>query len=241
MQPDQNAVVVAYYQSAVTIEYLVQTYGFSKIVDGLKMFGKGKETPEVLRTITGKPIPQLDAEFRKYLEVRLAPYAGTFKLPTRGFDDVTKLEIAEAAAPRDAKAKANVALGYYYGGDADKAFTAADRRARPRTRAADRALKSSPRSRSTSRTRRARSSSSRRSSPTASTTPTSARASRRSPRPRTTSSSKRSSCVPRRSSTPNAATRTRSSASCTRSVAIWRSHSSSSSTTRSSSRWKSRR
>ena len=125
MQPDQNAVVVAYYQSAVTIEYLVQTYGFAKIVEGLKLYGKGKETPEVLRTITGKPIAQLDAEFRKYLEVRLAPYAGTFKLPTRGFDDVTKLEIAADAAPKDAKAKAHVALGYYYAGDADKANTAA--------------------------------------------------------------------------------------------------------------------
>jgi len=126
MQPDQNAVVVAYYQSAVTIEYLVQTYGFSKIVVGLKLFGKGKETPEVLRTITGKPIAQLDAEFRKYLEIRLAPYAGTFKLPTRGFDDVTKLEIAADAAPKDPKAKANAALGYYYAGDADKAFIAAN-------------------------------------------------------------------------------------------------------------------
>ncbi|MBA3394922.1 MAG: tetratricopeptide repeat protein [Deltaproteobacteria bacterium] len=121
MQPDQNAVVVAYYQSAVTIEYLVQTYGFSKIVEGLKLFGKGKETPEVLRTITGKPIPQLDAEFRKYLEIRLAPYAGTFKLPTRGFDDVTKLEVAVDAAPKDARARANLALGYYYGADAEKA------------------------------------------------------------------------------------------------------------------------
>lgn len=126
MQPDQSAVVVAYYQSAVTIEYLVQTYGFPKIVEGLRLYGKGKETPEVLRTITGKPIPQLDAEFRKYLEVRLAPYAGTFKLPTRGFDDVTKLEIAADAAPKDGKARANVALGYYYAGDADKAFDAAN-------------------------------------------------------------------------------------------------------------------
>ncbi|MGH9888665.1 MAG: peptidase MA family metallohydrolase, partial [bacterium] len=30
LQPDPGAVVVAYYQSAVTIEYLVQTYGFPK-------------------------------------------------------------------------------------------------------------------------------------------------------------------------------------------------------------------
>src|SRR6185369_8168472 len=52
---------------------------------------------EVLQAITGKPIATLDAEFRKYLEIRLRPYAGTFKLPTRGFDDVTKLAIAALA------------------------------------------------------------------------------------------------------------------------------------------------
>ena len=126
MQPDSNAVVVAYYQSAVTIEYLIQTYGFPRIVDALKLFGKGKETPEVLQAITGKTIAQLDTDFHKYLDVRLKPYAGTFKLPTRGFDDVTKLEIAADAAPRDARARAHVALGYYYAGDADKATAAAN-------------------------------------------------------------------------------------------------------------------
>lgn len=125
MQPDTSAVVVAYYQSAVTIEYLAQTYGFSKIVEALRLFGKGRETADVLAAITGKTIAQLDAEFRKYLDVRLKPYAGTFKLPTRGFDDTTRLEIAADAAPRDARARAHVALGYYYGGDADKATAAA--------------------------------------------------------------------------------------------------------------------
>ncbi|MGE0551371.1 MAG: tetratricopeptide repeat protein [Kofleriaceae bacterium] len=124
VQPDTSAVVVAYYQSAVTVEYLIQTYGFPKIVDALKLFGKGKETPEVLRAITGKSVAQLDTEFRTYLEIRLKPYAGTFKLPTRGFDDLTKLEVAADAAPKDAKARAHVALGHYYAGDADKATLA---------------------------------------------------------------------------------------------------------------------
>ncbi len=120
MQPDQNAIVVAYYQSAVTIEYLATTYGFPKIVEALKLYGKGKETPEVLKSITGKTIAQLDSDFRKYLDIRLKPYKGTFKLPTRGFDDVTKLEIAADAKPKDARARANVALGYYYQGEAAK-------------------------------------------------------------------------------------------------------------------------
>jgi tetratricopeptide (TPR) repeat protein len=125
MQPDPSAVVVAYYQSAVTIEYLVQTYGFPKIVEALTLFGKGSETAAVLQAITGKTIAQLDAELRKYLDIRLKAYAGTFKLPTRGFDDVTKLEIAADAAPRDAGARASVALGYYYAGDPEKATSAA--------------------------------------------------------------------------------------------------------------------
>ena len=127
MQPDANAVVVAYFLSAVTIEWLAQTYGFPKLVDALKLYGKGKETPEVLKAITGKTIAQLDTDFHKYLEIRLAPYAGTFKLPTRGFDDVTRLEVAADAAPENAKARANVALAYYYGGDADKAGAAAQK------------------------------------------------------------------------------------------------------------------
>lgn len=121
MQPDASAVVVAYFLSSVTVEYLVQTYGFPKIVEALKLFAKGKESPEVLQLITGKKIADLDAEFRVYLEKRLAPYAGTFKLPTRGLDDLTKLEIAVDAAPRDALAVARLALGHYYAGDALKA------------------------------------------------------------------------------------------------------------------------
>jgi len=125
MQPDQSAVVVAYFLSAVTVEWLANTYGFPKIVEALKLYGKGQETPEVLKAITGKTIAQLDVDFHKYLEIRLAAYAGTFKLPTRGFDDVTKLEIAADAAPKDARAKANVALGHLYAGEAEKADLAA--------------------------------------------------------------------------------------------------------------------
>jgi tetratricopeptide (TPR) repeat protein len=125
MQPDQSAVVVAYFLSAVTVEWLANTYGFPKIVEALKLYGKGQETPEVLKAITGKTIAQLDTEFHKYLDIRLAAYANTFKLPTRGFDDVTKLEIAADAKPKDAAAHANVALGYYYSGDADKAGVSA--------------------------------------------------------------------------------------------------------------------
>jgi cellulose synthase operon protein C len=125
VQPDPQKVVVAYYLSSVIIEYIAQTYGFPKIVDGLKLFGQGKETPEVIEKITGKKVAEFDAEFRAYLAKRLAPYQGTFRLPSDGMQDVTALEIAADAKPKDAGARARVALGYYYAGDAEKANAAA--------------------------------------------------------------------------------------------------------------------
>ncbi|HTJ44866.1 MAG TPA: tetratricopeptide repeat protein [Kofleriaceae bacterium] len=125
MQPDPQGVVVAYFLSAVNIEYIAQTYGFPKIVEALKLFAKGKETPEVIQTITGRTVAQYDADFRKYLDARLAAWKGTFRLPTKGFDDPTKLEIALAAAPKDPDKAAAVALGWYYAGEAEKAATAA--------------------------------------------------------------------------------------------------------------------
>lgn len=124
MVGDQNAVVVAYYMSAVTIEYIVQTYGFPKIVEALKLFGKGKETQDVIPAITGRSIAEFDTDFRKYLDVRLAPYKGTFRLPTP-VDDLGALELEVAAKPRDAGAHARLALGLAAAGDADRAATTA--------------------------------------------------------------------------------------------------------------------
>ncbi len=119
MQPDQNAVVVAYYMSAVTIEYIAQTYGFPKIVEALKLFGKGKETPEVIQAITGRTVAQFDADFMAYVKIRLAPYQGTFHLPSASSDDVTALEIKAEAHPEDAQVHVDLALARYADGDAE--------------------------------------------------------------------------------------------------------------------------
>ena len=209
MQPDTNAVVVAYFQSAVTIEYLAQTYGFPKIVEALKLYGKGKETPEVLKAITGKTIASSTATFASTSTSGSRAYAGTFKLPTRGFDDVTKLEIAADAAPKDAKARANVALGY---------STPATPTRRPR--AANGALALDPKQPiaryilaeiavHAQRRRQGEGAVRRASSPTVTTATTSARGSRSSRSTSATSPRSRSSCAPPRSSIPSAAIRIR--------------------------------
>ncbi len=127
MKPNMQEVVVAYHTASLAVEYLARTYGFPKIVEALTLFGKGLETPAVLEKITGKKLAALDAEFRKHLELRLAPYAGTFQLPLRGMDDLAPLKKAAAARPKDAAAQARLALGHFYEGEAAPAQAAAAR------------------------------------------------------------------------------------------------------------------
>lgn len=127
MKPNMQEVVVAYYLSAVTIEYIATVYGFDKIVDGLKLFAKGDETPAVIEKITGKPVADFDAEFRAYLERRLAPYSGTFRLPAQAGTDLEALTKAAAAAPKKSAAQAALALGHFYDGNADGAKASAQK------------------------------------------------------------------------------------------------------------------
>jgi Tfp pilus assembly protein PilF len=107
------------------MEFIAQTWGFPKIVEALHMYGQGKETPEVIQKITGLAVPAFDARFRQYLDVRLKAYKGSFRLPQSGLDDIKKLEIAVAAAPKDADAMARLALGHFYDGNAPAAADAA--------------------------------------------------------------------------------------------------------------------
>ncbi|MBK9071334.1 MAG: tetratricopeptide repeat protein [Myxococcales bacterium] len=125
MQPDVDGVVVAYYLSAVTIEYIVNTYGFDKIVQGLRLFGKGQETPEVIAAITSRSVAQFDREFRTYLEKRLAPYKGSFVLPRKPTTALEVLKAEASAAPRDVAKQEALTAAYYYAGDAPSAEAAA--------------------------------------------------------------------------------------------------------------------
>ncbi|RMH44425.1 MAG: hypothetical protein D6689_02395 [Deltaproteobacteria bacterium] len=124
LKPTVEQVVVAYHTSSLAIEFIAKTYGFDRIVRGLELYGAGFDTAQVIEKITGLSVSEFDEAFRAYLRKRLAHYRGTFRLPTVGFDDVTALEQAVAAAPKDAMAHARLGIGRFYAGDADGARAA---------------------------------------------------------------------------------------------------------------------
>ncbi len=121
---DLGEMVVAYHMSSVTVEFIARRWGFPKIVEALKMYGKGKDTAEILPTITGLSIADFDKEFRKYLDQRLAPYKGTFKVVMSTYDDLTSFEMLAAQKPSDPGRQADLSLAELAAGDGDKAAAA---------------------------------------------------------------------------------------------------------------------
>lgn len=123
-RPDRpNGVVIAYHQSSLVIHYLVEKYGFPKIVEALKLYGQGKHDNEVLTSITGKTLDQLDTEFRAFLTQRYERYTQGFLFDPPSGSESARLKKEATDRPSDAAAQAAYAAALLK--DADAAQTQA--------------------------------------------------------------------------------------------------------------------
>ncbi|HTE19683.1 MAG TPA: tetratricopeptide repeat protein, partial [Armatimonadota bacterium] len=119
-----DGVVIAYQQSSLVIHYLVEAYGFPKIVEALKRYGKGEHDAEVLQAVTGKTLDALDAEFRDYLRKKYSHYVKGFLFDPQVHADVAAAKAAAEGKPSDAPAQAAYAAALL-GKKPDEAVTTA--------------------------------------------------------------------------------------------------------------------
>jgi len=118
-RPDRpNGVVIAYHQSSLVIHYLVEKYGFPKIVEALKLYGQGKHDDQVLTTITGKSLDQLDTEFRTFLTQRYTQYAQGFLFDPPSAAEGARLKQEATARPSDPAVQAAYAASLLKDADA---------------------------------------------------------------------------------------------------------------------------
>ncbi len=89
---DVAHIVVAYHEAAMAIDFLVRRYGFAQIAAALRQFATGRRTAEVLSTLSGQSIADLDRAFREDLKKRLAVYEGTFFVRPSDYSDRDGLE-----------------------------------------------------------------------------------------------------------------------------------------------------
>jgi tetratricopeptide (TPR) repeat protein len=117
--------MVAYYAASRVVGYIVERFGFDRVVAMLRAFGRDLDAPAVVAEALGISIDALDRDFRAHLRERLAPYAGRFHVDFLRYEDVGALEAAAEAAPEDAGAQAALAAGAFARGDAERAEHAA--------------------------------------------------------------------------------------------------------------------
>jgi len=106
-------IVTAYFQSTLIIEFLVNQAGFDAVLTALKLYGAGKQTPEVLRTITGLDIPAFDRAFKSYLEQRYNVLLNSFEPLLPLYDDAPRFEARVRANPTNGTAHAELAMARF--------------------------------------------------------------------------------------------------------------------------------
>lgn len=104
-------VLTAYYASSMVVVYLVGRFGFDKVPQMLRAWGEGKQTPEVIQSVLGVSVDDLDRDFRAHTRTRLAARAREFTLDLGRYRQLPALRSAAAAAPRDAHVMAALAAG----------------------------------------------------------------------------------------------------------------------------------
>ena len=60
-------VTISYFQASKVVEFIVNTYGYKKLLETFPAFKAGKKAPEVIQQVFGKDIDTFDEEFRNYL------------------------------------------------------------------------------------------------------------------------------------------------------------------------------
>ncbi|MEZ4391965.1 MAG: hypothetical protein R3A48_12785 [Polyangiales bacterium] len=119
--------MLAYYAASRLVTFMIERFGFDRVVSALPLWGEGLETPEVIRRALGVSAERLDELFLASLRARLARYEGTFDVDPSAYRDRDALEARARAAPDDADARAAAAMAALVAGDAAAAAVHAER------------------------------------------------------------------------------------------------------------------
>lgn len=96
-------VTIAYYAASQLLVYTVESFGMPKVRQALELWGKGKTTPEVLRTAFGLEPSEYDRRFRDWAKKRLSRYEKQylFAMPKRPLDEAKKKAALPNASAAD--------------------------------------------------------------------------------------------------------------------------------------------
>ncbi|MBW2524062.1 MAG: tetratricopeptide repeat protein [Deltaproteobacteria bacterium] len=104
-------VTMAYFAASQILVFMVEQFGFTKVVAALPQWAEGKRTDEVIRRSFGVAADELDRRFRAWLEPRLERYRKQYVPNVTPPDSLEEARKRLAANPTDPGAYVEVALG----------------------------------------------------------------------------------------------------------------------------------
>jgi tetratricopeptide (TPR) repeat protein len=110
---DVNQVLLAYYESALAVRFLVERWGEDTPVQMLRQLAEPRRWPDVLEAITGLDISGFDDAFESYCWALLASWEGTFEPHPSRYRDEARAASRVAEAPLDAQAYAELAMAKF--------------------------------------------------------------------------------------------------------------------------------
>jgi tetratricopeptide (TPR) repeat protein len=106
---DVEDVTMAYYAASQIVVFMIERYGWDKVISMMPRWAEGARTPEVIKASLGVTADELDREYRAWLRKKLARYEGQYvpDLHAPGLEDA---EEAAKKAPKDARKQLELAV-----------------------------------------------------------------------------------------------------------------------------------
>ncbi|MEZ4459843.1 MAG: tetratricopeptide repeat protein [bacterium] len=111
----------SYHQASLVIHYLVQTYGFEKIVAMLQAWGANKTNAEVYEKVLGASASKIDEGFKAWLTRRYLNFQGQLTVDLADIGSAAEMQAVVLENPNDGFALARLAVAKLRDGDKDAA------------------------------------------------------------------------------------------------------------------------
>ncbi|HEY6880122.1 MAG TPA: tetratricopeptide repeat protein [Polyangiales bacterium] len=121
-----EALMVAYYASALAVDYLVQQHGFPTIVHMLALWGEGLDSEQVMQRALGRSLDEVSLGFRNWLTARLAKYERDLRIDLNHYRDLANWRRRSAAPGASAADHAGLALALALAGEPRAAASRAE-------------------------------------------------------------------------------------------------------------------
>jgi cellulose synthase operon protein C len=113
-------VSTAYYASSQIMVMMAQTYGHEKLAAMLRAWGAGKTSDQVIQTVLGKQAADLDQEFKRFAERKLAGFEQQF-MPLQRKGRTERVAAEAKKAPQDVSKQLRWVLALLRDGAHDQA------------------------------------------------------------------------------------------------------------------------